>query len=176
MLADLGSLGESWFGRRLGQLRTGLSHAFRLQSAPVSRAAGNDSRPYDDNVHSGALASKAGQFAQRDGSLFGCGTTSCGMLPVLLSMLSLLRGDLLIWDDIRYHAIGASAGNFLSVNTSNFWHRCGCGRARATWYQGWDFDDWRYGARASWRTSRDSLGAFDIVKGSGIYCYHCGCF
>ena len=35
-------------------------------------------------------------------------------------MLSLLRGDRLIWDDIRYHAIVASAGSFLSVNTSDF--------------------------------------------------------
>ena len=44
VLADLGSLGESWFRRRVGQLRTGLSHAFRLQSASVSRAAGNEAR------------------------------------------------------------------------------------------------------------------------------------
>ena len=87
------------------------------------------------------------------------------MLPLLSLVLSLLRVDRLIWDGIRYHAIGASAGSFLSVNTSDFWHPCGCGRARATWHQGWGFDDWRYGARASWRISRDSLCAFDIVKG-----------
>ena len=70
MLADLGSLRESWFGRRLGQLRTGLLHAFRLQSAPVSHAAGNDSRRPkrcrvdDDNAHTGAYGGKAGQFAE----------------------------------------------------------------------------------------------------------------